>query len=1736
MWKCENVKMWKYPVPDPIPNWRLATLVLATLAIFSHLSFAAPSAPAASHNIAFRRAVYQSSATDYTHVGHLATDGKGSDAPLYRPVAKSEFPGKSPDAETPQMAIDGNKDTKWLVFEPKCWLEVALPAPARAASYAIMSANDDPKRDPQKWRVLGSNDGVTFEEVAAAENPGFGKRHERKSWKIDKPGTYRFYRLAIDANGGAIAENKPCTQLAEFDLLDDAGSSIFHRPSTGFQSRWVSKTGANEWLKVDLGAPSRVDAVKVAWTKGGEAEESHVELSSDGKSWTRGTSGKDVRFVKLVCEKAKGAVFGVDEIEVMGDNALKVAETGWRLAPARDVQATGEELSKGGYDDSAWLPAVVPGTVVTSYLKAGAIPDMNIADNQLMISDGFFYDDFWYRHAFTVPKDRKGQRVWLNFDAINWKAEVYVNGTRVGDIKGGFIRGRFDVTKLVKYGGENRLAVKIIKNATPGEVTVQSWFDPGPNGGVLGTDNPTIHASIGWDWIPTVRGRNIGIYRDVHLSYSGDVWLSDGWVVTDFDVNTVGIARRAIREDGDGVRGAPALPKAEATVRVRAHNASEKPVKATLEAALSDGGKVSSEVELAAGETREVTVGKVTMENPKLWWPVTYGEQPLYGAAISAKVGGKASDAQAFKFGVRKFTFSEGKPLKVYCNGTRIVCRGGNWGMDDANLAATPFDYDTKVRLHAEANFTMIRNWVGMVNSDDFYKACDKYGILVWDDFWLANPADGPNPADPAMFIENAKDKVLKNRHHASIPLYCARNEGYPPPSLSDVLPQIVKDLDGTRHYIPNSLRDTVSGGGPYTVLSPKWYFEKAPDTLHSERGQPNIPEIESMRKMLGPDHLWPIDDVWGMHDYTERGAQYCRGFTAYVRYSYGAPKYLEEFTRFAQAVAYENHKAMFESVYVKGCSGILMWMSQSAWPSMVWQTYDYWHDVNGGYYGSKVGNQAENVILDQSTMKFWAINATAKPLKTTAKVAFYDTTGKELLVKTADVALEADSKCELFQLPELAPENGILLIRATIANSENFTWINVNKDRDYKAIVPLLKGKAKVENVKMSTAKQGVTGEATVVNNTKAPLLLIRLKLVDENGERVLPVHWSENYISLMPGESRVVKFDAPAAKGKVSVVGFAADFARVGPFENVVRGTSAGDVKIYCKDTGGWKFDVKNSSADGVDEIVVRLEASEDIRPPTFEVSFSFPQIRMNHLWTDFATDGGRLKPDWAGWKSSDISHGQPLACLHDGNNRNRLTMSCSEALRKVEWRMALREENCMVVGGFRFFTAQEEPMKNYEVRIRFDGRDVFWSDAVQKSAAWIAKTAGLPPCHVPDAAFDPLYSSWYSFHQNVFAKDIEEECAIAAKMGMKTIILDDGWQTDDTNRGYAFCGDWKVSPRRFPDMAAHVKRVHELGMKYMVWYAVPFVGQKSANLERFKGKYLCDAGNKSVLDPRFPEVRKFLVDTYVAAMKEWGLDGFKLDFIDSFWFRGKDPAVADNYAGRDIRSLPEAVNRLMTDVYAALTAEKPDVLIEFRQSYIGPAIRQFGNMMRAGDCPGDMQLNRLRIANLRMTVGGAAVHADMLEWHPTDTPERAALPILSSMFGVIQYSMMLRELPESHREVIRHWLAFSQVHRDTLMKGHFRAYHPEAQYPLLEAESASERLVGVYTSGTVVPCGKLDRPVYVLNGTGVDGIILDLPATPKTLTVFDAIGKTRLCEVPPSSGLARIAVPSGGYARVE
>ena len=584
---------------------------------------------------------------------------------------------------------------------------------------------------------------------------------------------------------------------------------------------------------------------------------------------------------------------------------------------------------------------------------------------------------------------------------------------------------------------------------------------------------------------------------------------------------------------------------------------------------------------------------------------------------------------------------------------------------------------------------------------------------------------------------------------------------------------------------------------------------------------------------------------------------------------------------------------------------------------------------------------------------------------------------------------------------------------------------------------------------------------------------------------------------------------------------------------YETKLQTKSVGDVTISCKDNT-WQIEAKVVSKGEIEEITIEMTAAQPTTPSPLKVKFSTPQLDAHHLWHTNRSNRTILPPDWSGKYSSALAQTIPLYAFINSNNLNRLTIATSEAKRRVNAKIGLREEGALLYGELTFFTEAEAPISHYKTTILLDKRDIFWAEAIREGVAWIESKNDFKVCRVPEAAFEPLYSTWYQFHQQITDKEIEAECREAVKLGMKTIIVDDGWQTADNNRGYAYCGDWRVAPVRIKDMAAHVKRVQDMGMKYMLWYSVPFVGEHSQAYERFKGKFLGPSHGAYVLDPRFPEVREYLISTYETALREWNLDGFKLDFIDSFRIKGTDPAIAENYAGRDIKSLPEAVDVLMKGVLARLQAIKPDILIEFRQNYIGPAIRQYGNMFRASDCPGDMQNNRIRIANLRLTSGTTAVHADMIEWNPNEKPEVAARHILSALYGVVQYSVMLRDLPESHFKVVRHWLDFSQKHRKTLLHSDFRPYHPEACFPILEAESKAERIISAYQEGMVVKAGVADRDTYIINATGAEKVVVELMGKPKKAEYYDTYGNL-VAGAKLAKGLQSVVIPISGYVKL-
>ena len=547
----------------------------------------------------------------------------------------------------------------------------------------------------------------------------------------------------------------------------------------------------------------------------------------------------------------------------------------------------------------------------------------------------------------------------------------------------------------------------------------------------------------------------------------------------------------------------------------------------------------------------------------------------------------------------------------------------------------------------------------------------------------------------------------------------------------------------------------------------------------------------------------------------------------------------------------------------------------------------------------------------------------------------------------------------------------------------------------------------------------------------------------------------------------------------------------------------------KLVCEKPGPWTFETKETSNAGRAVTEIRMTSPVEAPPPVFSVEFERPQVDMHHVWFPHAEpDRCHLQADRNGNYFSNLAFALPLCVVFNDADGNRVTIANTEALRHVTYKVGVIEAGDRVLFRMTFFTQGDAPMREYAVKVLVDERAVRWDVAAAEATEWIRRENGFVPASVPAAAYDPLYSTWYGFHKDVTAASVEAECARAAKMGMKTVILDDGWQVDtDAAGAYAKVGDWNPAKTKFPDMAGHVAKVQALGMKYMVWFALPFVGYESANFARFKGKYLYthDGLKAGILDPRFPEVRAFLAETFVRAMREWKLDGLKLDFIDAYRIpKDGDPAEKDGYAGRDIRSLPQAVDVMMKEVRRRVAEVKPDALIEFRQNYVGPAIRQYGNMLRATDCPGDMAGNRMRIAMLRVTSAATPVHADMLEWHPTDTPENAARPILNALFGVIQYSMVLKDLPPAHLAVVDKWLKFSQDHREALLKGRFTAHHPEMCYPVLEGESASERVVAVYSDAAFADLGKLTKPTWLVNATAHDGLVVMRDGRPQRIDV--------------------------------
>ncbi|NEA36664.1 glycoside hydrolase family 36 protein [Streptomyces sp. SID13031] len=545
---------------------------------------------------------------------------------------------------------------------------------------------------------------------------------------------------------------------------------------------------------------------------------------------------------------------------------------------------------------------------------------------------------------------------------------------------------------------------------------------------------------------------------------------------------------------------------------------------------------------------------------------------------------------------------------------------------------------------------------------------------------------------------------------------------------------------------------------------------------------------------------------------------------------------------------------------------------------------------------------------------------------------------------------------------------------------------------------------------------------------------------------------------------------------------------------------------------------------------EIIAADLATEPVR-----IRWTWPVDSAATLWQAIQGTHRTLPTDWGSHRDIRSVRSAPVASFVDLDDTSPCTVSLSSSVRGGDFAIGVNEESAEQL--FQLAIDDVEPVDGvHRFTLRIDLRGLHFARALEEVTDTWAAELGDRVTPVPELAYEAMYSTWYSDHQHVSAESVESHARDSAEYGCRAVIVDDGWQTDDTARGYAHCGDWEPTSSTFPDMAEHVRRVHETGLDYVLWIAPPLIGEHSKAWDRFKDHTLgyVDGLTASILDPRYPQVREHIVEACIRPVRDWGVDGLKLDFIDSWAWDGAPPALSPE---GDCATVDEGVELVFAAISAELRRLRPSLLIEFRQSYVSPRLWQFGTFLRAGDCALDAVENRVRTVDCRLLAGGRAVHSDMLMWNPGASAEAVAQQFIGVLFSTPQVSVELAQLSPEHERVVRFWLGFMKEHADALLHGVLTPSRPDARYTQVAAASASTKVVAVFAN----PVVRLSTPspvTLLVNGSSEPRLYVEgAGARPVQLVVSDCSGVelTRTTTTPPA-GLWPIEVPVGGLARVE
>ena len=815
----------------------------------------------------------------------------------------------------------------------------------------------------------------------------------------------------------------------------------------------------------------------------------------------------------------------------------------WYARKANEVKMDGNRLSAAPLDKTGWLPARVPGTVLTTLLENHMYPAPEFGLNNNLIPDihevGNDFYTYWFTRQFTINNLPEGRNVWLNFRGINYKAEIFLNGKRINrnTHEGMFLRKTFNITPYLRTDAPNVLAVLVYPPTHAGN----------PNGGQGGDGqiarNNTMQYTPGWDWIQPVRDRNTGIWDEVSITTTGPVCLSSPYVVTKVP----------------GVRDPETKTQREAFVNtsVELENTGSTSLKGLL-VCETNGTRLTQPVTLSPFEKKTVSLNPLAVKNPRLWWPNGIGEQPLYDMNLSFEIGNQVSDRERLRYGIREITSDkcpDNGGRRFFVNGQKIYVTGGNYINSDWLLRLSPERYRDEVRFHAEMNLRMIRVWGGaLVERPEFYNACDEFGILVFQDLWGSGDCNGAwedptkmdsrerrweYPDNHDLFIVSVEDQVKMIRNHPSLCFWCGANEWPLAKDIDQCLrKEVFPRLDPERLFVSFST-DTLftrnylgdNGDGPYGIQEPEWFFSFRSHPFNPEAGSVGSPEVESMREMMTEQDLAGFPRKGFTRNYTWRYHKDL-GYGDHLE-RYGEVKDIETYCKYAQVVNYDQYRSFMEgwaSHMWDWYTGILIWKTQNPWTSLRGQMYDWSLDVNASLYGTRKGCEPLHAYYNPVTRKAGLLNTTLKDYTDLSIIArIYNLEGKLLWEKETRASSKANTVQELLDIPVPEGLKGAYFLRLALnADVPNIYWLTT-EPKDYTSLSQLPKSRP---DIKTEIKKEGSNFVGTVRLSADSQISFFnRIKVFDkETGKRILPVHYSDNYITLMPGDQQEISLEFPA------------------------------------------------------------------------------------------------------------------------------------------------------------------------------------------------------------------------------------------------------------------------------------------------------------------------------------------------------------------------------------------------------------------------------------------------------------------------------------------------------------------------------------------------------------------------------------------------------------------------------